>query len=308
MDLSIIVPAFNAQATLPECLAALVTQYLPAGRSLEIIVVDDGSSDSTSDLCRRFPVTLLTQKNAGAAAARNTGIARARGHWIAFTDADCIPSRRWAFFLLQAAENARPDALGAVGKTVGHQSRSPAARFVDLSGGLDAQIHLAHPTFPFAPSGNVLYRYSALLDVGGFDARFRSYEAADLHYRLSRLHHGRMIHQPRALVLHRHRDSWAAYWKQQRSYGDGYAQFFIRYPDQVHWSLTRELAAWARLAASVPPALLTSGDAGLFRRGTLLKQCAQRLGFFQTFFNHRETLRFSRTSSLPAIIPDASLI
>jgi glycosyltransferase involved in cell wall biosynthesis len=292
MDLSIIIPAYNAEATLRECLGALESQVLPRGRSLEVIVLDDGSKDGTAEACQGFPVMLIRQKNAGAGAARNAGIKRARGTWIAFTDADCIASRRWAHWLLEAAEGMGPLALGAAGKTVGHESRTPAARFVDLAGGLDAQIHLGHRVFPFAPTCNVLYRRAALLAVGGFDERFGSYEAADLHHRLMQAHGGRMAYEPRALVLHRHRACWGGYWRQQRSYGGGYAQLFIRYPEELSWGLARELGAWGRLARLAPGAVAGWGDRGLVRQGKFIKRLAQRLGFVGTYFSRRERLRF----------------
>lgn len=87
---SVIVPAFNAEATLAETLHSVLGQ---AHRDLEILVVDDGSSDGTAalaaDLARTEPrLTLIRQENAGVAAARNAGLARARGAYVAWLDAD----------------------------------------------------------------------------------------------------------------------------------------------------------------------------------------------------------------------------
>jgi len=293
MDVSIVIPAYNAQATLADCLAAATGQWMPPGRRFEVIVVDDGSEDSTAEIGGRFPVTVIRKTNAGVSAARNAGILHASAPWVAFTDADCIPSRRWAWSLVEAAEAAGLQTLGAAGKTVGYESRTQAARFVDLTGGLDAQAHLAHPTFPFAPTCNTLYRRSALFAVGGFDGRFSNYETQDLHHRLCRQHGGAMVYQPRAVVLHRHRATWTEYWRQQCGYGRGHALLYLRYRDQLAWNWAHEIAAWGHIAGLVPRALISRGDAGLVQRGTLVKQLAYRVGFVRTYYNQQERLRLS---------------
>ncbi|MAC78793.1 MAG: glucosyl transferase [Rhodobacteraceae bacterium] len=85
---SIVVPAYNAVATLAETLDSLTSQTF---EDLEVIVVDDGSIDGTGDLARAHPdprIRVVTQTNRGAAGARNTGIAHARGKIIGFCDAD----------------------------------------------------------------------------------------------------------------------------------------------------------------------------------------------------------------------------
>lgn len=282
-DVSVVIPAHNAGDTLGSCLAALAAQHCP-GASFEVIVVDDGSTDATADVARRAGVTLIQQKNAGAAAARNAGIHAARGRWVAFTDSDCIPSRRWLDWLLRAAAGASEAPLGVAGKTVGHDSRAPAARFVDLTGGLDAATYLNHPTFPFAPSCNLMYRRDALLAVGGFDASFVTQETTDLHHRLTTQVGGTCLYEPRALVLHRHRDSWRAYFRQQRAYGRGHAQLFLRYRDQLRWTMMHELRAWGQLAGLGIKTVAWRGDAGLVRRGLFVKQLAQRVGFVGTYW------------------------
>ncbi len=82
-----VVPAYNAASFLGDALQSLVNQTY---RDLEIVVVDDGSSDGTAQLVRdKFPdVILLQQQNLGVAAARNLGIARATGKYITSLDAD----------------------------------------------------------------------------------------------------------------------------------------------------------------------------------------------------------------------------
>lgn len=83
---SVIVPAFDAERYLGETLDALERQDYPA---IEVIVVDDGSSDGTADVARARPgVRLLRQANAGPSAARNAGLEVCAGELVTFCDAD----------------------------------------------------------------------------------------------------------------------------------------------------------------------------------------------------------------------------
>ncbi|MBO9661980.1 glycosyltransferase [Dokdonella sp.] len=87
---SIVVPAFNAQERLGACLDSLLAQSLGG---IEIIVVDDGSTDGTAALCERYAgahanLVHLRQANGGCSKARNAGLARARGEFVGFCDAD----------------------------------------------------------------------------------------------------------------------------------------------------------------------------------------------------------------------------
>lgn len=83
---SVVIPAYNAAATLRQSLAEVRAQQ---HRPLEIIVVDDGSTDATAEVARNGgATTVIRQDNAGPSAARNAGIRAARGDYIAFLDAD----------------------------------------------------------------------------------------------------------------------------------------------------------------------------------------------------------------------------
>ncbi len=86
-SVSVIIPAFNASALLPDAIESALRQT--AGTP-EVIVIDDGSTDSTADVVQQFQTRIryFRQPNSGAAAARNNGISRATGDFIAFLDAD----------------------------------------------------------------------------------------------------------------------------------------------------------------------------------------------------------------------------
>jgi len=85
--ISVIIPAYNAAATLSRALDSVLAQTWPAH---EVIVVDDGSTDATGEVVKSYAerVRYVRQDNAGPSAARNQGVAMASGEWIAFLDAD----------------------------------------------------------------------------------------------------------------------------------------------------------------------------------------------------------------------------
>ncbi|MCX4823490.1 CDP-glycerol glycerophosphotransferase family protein [Streptomyces sp. NBC_01142] len=99
LRLSVVVPVYNVEDYLEECLRSLADQTL---RDLEVVMVDDGSTDGSAAIARRFAAEddrfrLVPQANAGLGAARNTGIREARGEFLAFVDSDdLVPSDAYA--------------------------------------------------------------------------------------------------------------------------------------------------------------------------------------------------------------------
>ncbi|MEE4350106.1 MAG: glycosyltransferase [Pacificimonas sp.] len=91
-SVSVIIPVYNREALLPRALESVRAQSSPAN---EVIVIDDGSTDASAavaeDMASRWPeLTILSQSNSGAGAARNRGLATAQGDWMAFLDSDDI--------------------------------------------------------------------------------------------------------------------------------------------------------------------------------------------------------------------------
>ncbi|WP_416224053.1 glycosyltransferase [Thiohalophilus sp.] len=86
---SVIMPAYNTAQYIGEAINSVLSQDYP---NKELIIIDDGSTDGTVDIIRRYEpaVTLLTQKNQGSAVARNAGLDAARGDYVAFLDSDDI--------------------------------------------------------------------------------------------------------------------------------------------------------------------------------------------------------------------------
>jgi glycosyltransferase involved in cell wall biosynthesis len=89
MLLSIIIPAYNVEGTLRECLESVLSQHVD---DMEIILVDDGSTDNTAEICDEFGIRdnikVIHQENAGLSEARNAGLELAEGELITFVDSD----------------------------------------------------------------------------------------------------------------------------------------------------------------------------------------------------------------------------
>jgi len=156
--ISVVIPAWNAAATLAETLASVAVQSLPAS---EIIVVDDGSTDATAEIARSAGATVVAQSNQGPAAAMNTGVAAARHGLIAFLDADDL----WPAGKLALQHRALTEEAGLDG-VFGH-----VACFPDPA--LDGRLHVPQDVAPGWLAGTLLVRRAAVLAAGPFDAALR---------------------------------------------------------------------------------------------------------------------------------------
>ncbi len=291
-QISVVIPVYNGQDVLGDCLRAVETQSFDRER-FEIIVIDDGSTDDTAAVAEKYNVRLVRQANAGSTEARNRGFSEARGEWVASLDADCIPSRTWLHFLYSTVSKD-PACLGAAGALVGYFPTKPPARYAELTGGFDVERHINHPTYPYAPMGNVMYRTSALCAVEGSDTRYNHYPGPDLHDRLCRTYGGAFFYVPRAVVMHRHPDTWIAFWQQQERYGKGYASFLLHHHEQFPWGIKQEIGAWIHVfnlgLGAVRPG---SDDQALIRRGSFIKHLAQRVGFVRRYWSHKERQKWN---------------
>jgi glycosyltransferase involved in cell wall biosynthesis len=108
--ISIIVPVYNGKGMIEECIESLLAlDYKEQYR--EIFVVDNGSTDGTTAILKRYPVTRLAESRRGSTAARNAAVAHARGRIVAFTDADCIVAADWADVIERVFDDIEIDAV-----------------------------------------------------------------------------------------------------------------------------------------------------------------------------------------------------
>ena len=97
---SVVIPAYNAERTIVTCIQALQNQTVPADQ-VEIIVVDDGSTDNTVACAKATGVKVLTPGKAGKSGVRNAGAFAAQGEIVLFTDSDCEPRPDWIEQMVQ---------------------------------------------------------------------------------------------------------------------------------------------------------------------------------------------------------------
>lgn len=207
-SISIIIPTYNGERRIGYCLDALLKQT--GGHKVEILVVDDGSTDETAEAVRRRAgVRLLTQANAGPAAARNRGAAEARGELLLFTDDDCVPTENWLDAMLAPFAESRVVGVKGVYRT---RQKELAARFVQLEYEDRYRIMCRLDNIDFVDTYSAGFRRENFLAMGGYDTSFpvACAEDIELSYRMS-AQGWKMKFAPEAVVYHTHPDTFGSY-------------------------------------------------------------------------------------------------
>ncbi len=182
---TVVVPVFNGDATIRQCLKALFSSTLA---NFEVIVIDDGSTDSTVEIARSFPCQVLVRSsNAGPATARNHGARLAKAEILYFLDADIVVKPETLSDVVQALHD-RPEVcavFGSFGKETVPQN------FVSVYKNL--LHHYTHqnsnPDATAFCGGFSAIRTRVFLDNGGFNPKQRFLEDVELGYRLRRAGH-----------------------------------------------------------------------------------------------------------------------
>ena len=251
---SIIIPTYNGAEKIGGCLDALRPQV--RGKGIEILVVDDGSSDATASVVFRYPeVRLIHQTNAGPAAARNRGAREAGGEIIIFTDDDCVPAPGWLDAMLCPFET--DSVVGAKGIYLTPQ-RGLTARFVQTEYEDKYRLMADLPAIDFVDTYSAAFRRGHFLQIGGYDTSFpvACAEDVELSYRMS-AEGWLMKFVPGAIVGHTHPDSLLAYFKKKYKFAFWRMYAVKKHPTKgVKDSHTPQLM---KLQLLLVPALLLAG-------------------------------------------------
>lgn len=284
---SVVVPVRNGADTLTDCLTSILASDFPQV-GMEIVVVDNGSTDRTAEVAKRFAVRYVTEPRRGLSHARNRAVEAARGEILAFTDADCTVATTWLKELVSGFEERAVSAIA--GEMIAFPPSTPVERYVAMrkpSYHAWTEERVPYPWFVFASAA---VRRDVFPRIGLFDPTFDGgSEDIDFVWRVLRA--GLEIRRcPRAVVFHRHRTSGARLFRQHRGYGRGQAVLARKYPEEIRWSWREEVTAWADLSATAGRAVREYAFGGRDGRRAMrfyfpyydfIRKLGQRVGFLE---------------------------
>ena len=199
---SVIVPFLNERRLLPECIQALENQTLDRSR-FELIFVDNGSSDGSAEIVARSPqITILRETERDPYLARNRGIAAARGAYLAFLDADCIPNGDWLQTFWTEIQNSDP---AIVMGYVAYPNRDSFflrcyEEFYDQK--LKHLMRRGLKRHFFGHAGNMVIRADVFRELGAFAPLPIVGDTEIIHRLLKHQPHATILYLDRARVLH----------------------------------------------------------------------------------------------------------
>jgi len=228
--ISVVIPAYNSAKTITEAIKGVFTQTIT--EEMELIIVDDGSTDATAQIIKSFPkVKYFYQGNAGPAAARNRGARESKGDIIFFTDSDCVPHNDWIEGIRRYFSDPK---IAVVSGTYDLVEGSNL-----LAKCIHQEIIFRHqrrmPEYPKSfGSYNFCIRKKVFDQVGGFDTRYRtaSGEDNDLSYKI--LSAGHRIYFARdARVKHHHPSDVKKYLREQFNHGFWRVKMYRDHPQMM---------------------------------------------------------------------------
>jgi len=218
------VPVLNAERTIGDLLDSLMEVDYDKEK-LEIILVDGGSTDRTREIIQSYPVKLLIEERRGLNVARNTGVRNSSGEIILFTDSDCVVPKDW---VKQIVKNFRDKEVGCVGGNVSRYEENFLSRYADESlmpvlRNFRKRMVLENvePPMNYPAGCNMAFRRDVFKRVGGFNEEIHyGFDEDELVERICEAGY-KMILDPEAVVMHRHRSDLRSLLRQTFSYGRG---------------------------------------------------------------------------------------
>lgn len=245
-DLTVVVPVYNNVRGLWECCRALDRCHQePGGTRVEVVAVDDGSTEDLSVVAREHAQVRIVQlAHGGPVAARNRGWQEARGRIVAFVDSDVTVTDGWLTSILAPFED--PDVVAVEGRVEDSCAPHYFRHRAENRGG---RYYL---------TANMAYRRDVLVAVGGFDENFYwggiyFREDTDLAFRVMKF--GRLVYADAALAIHHGRPIgfWEKVWETRRYFMD--PLLIVKHGRRAAWAdfirngplripIPRQLSAW----------------------------------------------------------------
>ena len=225
---SIIIPTYDRPKQLSTCLKSLARLHYPRD-CFEVIVVNDGGETKLEAIIDPFRnqinLSLITQPHAGPAAARNTGAAKAKGEFLAFTDDDCMPPSDW-LQVLAFNFTQKPNCIVG-GRTINLLTNNIYSTMSQLI--LDV-VYRHYNVKPhesrFFATNNMALPTDHFFAIGGFNPNFTTSEDREFCSRY--LYHGfQLIYASEAIVYHAHSLKFRTFCQQHFNYGRGAFKFHL---------------------------------------------------------------------------------
>lgn len=227
--ISVVVCSYNGESTIRETFEALRRLDY---ENFEVVVIDDGSVDSTAEIAREYDNRVIQVENGGLSKARNLGMQAAKGEIVAYIDDDAYPDPHWLSFL--AIGFLTSDHVGVGGPNLAPHDDGHVADCVANSPGGPSHVLYTDHLAEHLPGCNMAFRREAILAIDGFDERFRiAGDDVDLCWRLIE-QGGTLGFHAGAVVWHHRRGRVAAYLKQQRNYGRAEAMLEQKWPEKYN--------------------------------------------------------------------------
>jgi cellulose synthase/poly-beta-1,6-N-acetylglucosamine synthase-like glycosyltransferase len=238
---SVIVPAYDAAPTIARCIESLKRLNYP---DYEIMVVDDGATDSTAAIAESAGVRTLRLPHRGLAEARNAGLAAAHGRVVAFIDADAEADSAWLYHLAETLRRRETAAAG--GQNFAPEPNSTLAAAIAAAPGQAREVRLGDQDLAQLCGCNMAVDRANLGAGPFFDCTFTNAgDDVDFSWRL-RDAEMTLAYAPGAIVQHQRRTTIGAYLQQQRGYGRAEGLLFRKYPNRQErvYGESRQFAHW----------------------------------------------------------------
>ncbi|MBN2182871.1 MAG: glycosyltransferase [Sedimentisphaerales bacterium] len=227
--ISVVLCSYNGSATIKETLDHLQKLDYP---NYEIIVVNDGSTDTTETIASQYDVRLISVDNGGLSRARNIGLKAATGEIVAYIDDDAYPDPHWLSYLAYSFKTTNHAAVG--GPNIQPAGNGHIAECVANAPGGPIHVLISDRQAEHIPGCNMAFRKTHLDAIGGFDPQFRvAGDDVDVCWRI--LEKGWTIgFHPAAMVWHHRRNSIRTYWRQQVGYGKAETLLEKKWPEKYN--------------------------------------------------------------------------
>lgn len=251
---SVIVPVYEHWHLIPELLACLEKQTL-APMAFEVLLVDNGSQHFAPPVVLPTNTRVLHCAEPGSYAARNVALQEARGEWLVFTDADCLPGAEWLAALMKKAEALGcQDAVLAGAVKMRQRDQQPSIyEMYDLVKGIPQAWYVSRG---YAVTANLAVPAELAKRLGGFDGK--RFSGGDADFVRQAVANGASLHYvEEAVVEHPARDNWMAIATKARRIKGGQLTAGTR-GQRALWlvrTFTPPLVAWYRFLCNSPQPL-----------------------------------------------------